>query len=78
MTCWHTDSYELRDGRRQAVWSQATTISPHAPGDQSFSECGLARYLAGPGLLFTSEGETARGVRCGAAPPGQGGLPWPG
>ncbi len=21
---WHTDSYELRDGRWQAVWSQAT------------------------------------------------------
>ena len=23
---WHTDSYELRDGRWQAVWSQATRI----------------------------------------------------
>jgi Domain of unknown function (DUF4440) len=25
-TCWHTDSYELRSGRWQAVWSQATRI----------------------------------------------------
>jgi hypothetical protein len=24
VTCWHTDSYERRDGRWQAVWSQAT------------------------------------------------------
>jgi hypothetical protein len=23
---WHTDLYELRDGRWQAVWSQATRI----------------------------------------------------
>lgn len=23
---WHTDSYEVRDGRWQAVWSQATEI----------------------------------------------------
>jgi len=26
-TFWHTDSYELRDGRWQAVWSQATGIT---------------------------------------------------
>lgn len=26
--CWHTDSYELIDGRWQAVWSQATGIDP--------------------------------------------------
>jgi hypothetical protein len=26
ITCWHTDCYELRDGRWQAVWSQATAI----------------------------------------------------
>jgi phage baseplate assembly protein W len=26
ITCWHTDSYELRDGRWQAVWSQATAV----------------------------------------------------
>ena len=25
---WHTDSYELREGRWQAVWSQATRIRP--------------------------------------------------
>lgn len=25
--CWHTDSYELLDGRWQAVWSQATKIT---------------------------------------------------
>ena len=25
-TFWHTDLYELRDGRWQAVWSQATRI----------------------------------------------------
>jgi hypothetical protein len=24
--CWHTDTYELRDGRWQIVWSQATEI----------------------------------------------------
>jgi hypothetical protein len=24
--CWHTDSYEMRDGRWQVVWSQATKI----------------------------------------------------
>ncbi|MBK7661897.1 MAG: nuclear transport factor 2 family protein [Betaproteobacteria bacterium] len=24
--CWHTDSYELRDGEWLAVWSQATAI----------------------------------------------------
>lgn len=24
--CWHTDSYELRDGQWLAVWSQATAI----------------------------------------------------
>lgn len=24
LTCWHTDCYELREGRWQAVWSQAT------------------------------------------------------
>jgi hypothetical protein len=28
LICWHTDCYEARDGRWQAVWSQATTISP--------------------------------------------------
>jgi len=28
VTCWHTDCYELRDGRWQAVRSQATAISP--------------------------------------------------
>lgn len=28
ITCWHTDSYELRDGQWQAVWSQATAIPP--------------------------------------------------
>ena len=30
LRCWHTDCYEMRDGRWQAVWSQATVI---APGD---------------------------------------------
>ena len=24
--CWHTDSYELLNGLRQVVWSQATAI----------------------------------------------------
>jgi ketosteroid isomerase-like protein len=28
ITCWHTDCYERRDGRWQAVWSQATAIRP--------------------------------------------------
>ena len=28
MTCWHTDCYECRNGRWQAVWSQATVIRP--------------------------------------------------
>lgn len=32
--CWHTDTYELRDGRWQAVWSQATLISPGAEAEQ--------------------------------------------
>jgi len=27
VTCWHTDSYEFREGHWQAVWSQATAIS---------------------------------------------------
>ena len=26
--CWHTDIYELRDGRWTAVWSHATRIPP--------------------------------------------------
>ena len=26
--CWHLDSYELIDGRWQAVWSQATKTGP--------------------------------------------------
>lgn len=26
LSCWHTDSYEPRSGRWQAVWSQATEI----------------------------------------------------
>lgn len=26
LRCWHTDSYEKRDGRWQVVWSQATAI----------------------------------------------------
>jgi hypothetical protein len=26
LRCWHTDSYEKRDGRWQVVWSQATEI----------------------------------------------------
>ena len=30
VTCWHTDSYEKRDDRWQAVWSQATEI-PQSP-----------------------------------------------
>jgi Domain of unknown function (DUF4440) len=29
LICWHTDCYQARDGRWQAVWSQATTISPN-------------------------------------------------
>jgi hypothetical protein len=31
ITCWHTDCYELRDGRWQAVWSQATAIREGGP-----------------------------------------------
>jgi Domain of unknown function (DUF4440) len=34
LNCWHTDCYELRDGRWQAVWSQATAISAQAAQDQ--------------------------------------------
>ncbi|HEY5018901.1 MAG TPA: nuclear transport factor 2 family protein [Streptosporangiaceae bacterium] len=37
ITCWHTDYYELREGSWQAVWSQATAISPQAAEDQPFS-----------------------------------------
>lgn len=32
--CWHTDSYELKGGEWQAVWSQATGIAPLPPGKQ--------------------------------------------
>ena len=34
LDCWHTDSYELRAGQWQAVWSQATAVSQaaSAPG----------------------------------------------
>ncbi len=28
LQCWHLDSYELRDGLWQVVWSQATAIRP--------------------------------------------------
>ena len=28
LTCWHTDGYEKRAGRWQAVWSHATRIMP--------------------------------------------------
>lgn len=28
LTCWHTDCYEFRNGRWQAVWSQATAVTP--------------------------------------------------
>jgi hypothetical protein len=33
---WHTDSYELRDGRWQVVWSQATLVQRQAsmPGSR--------------------------------------------
>jgi hypothetical protein len=31
--CWHTDTYELREGAWLAVWSQATQL-PQAPGGQ--------------------------------------------
>jgi hypothetical protein len=30
VTCWHTDTYEKRDGHWQAVWSQATQL-PETP-----------------------------------------------
>lgn len=26
VSCWHTDAYQRRDGRWQAVWSQATAL----------------------------------------------------
>jgi len=29
--CWHTDMYELRSGRWQAVWSQATELRNVTP-----------------------------------------------
>ena len=32
LTCWHTDSYELRDGLWQAVWSQATALPAASNG----------------------------------------------
>lgn len=38
MICWHTDYYEQREGCWQAVWSQATAVSPQAAQDQPFSE----------------------------------------
>lgn len=33
LVCWHTDSYERREGGWQAVWSQATEIRPPVPAD---------------------------------------------
>lgn len=33
VTVWHTDYYERRDGRWQAVWSQATQIAGSPPTD---------------------------------------------
>ena len=30
VVCWHTDSYEPREGHWQAVWSQATAIPQSA------------------------------------------------
>jgi len=32
MLCWHTDAYERRAGRWQAVWSQATESRDPLPG----------------------------------------------
>jgi hypothetical protein len=32
VVCWHTDSYEQREGHWQAVWSQATSIPQSTPG----------------------------------------------
>ncbi|MFG1785338.1 nuclear transport factor 2 family protein [Rhodococcus oryzae] len=41
---WHTDSYEFRDGRWQAIWSQATEI-------QAGAETSRGRpLLAGPDI----------------------------
>jgi hypothetical protein len=34
MSCWHTDYYERLDESWQAVWSQATAISPQAARDE--------------------------------------------
>lgn len=34
VVCWHTDSYEPRDGRWQAVWSQATAIPQAATAER--------------------------------------------
>lgn len=31
VTCWHTDSYELRGGAWLAVWSQATALAVPPP-----------------------------------------------
>jgi hypothetical protein len=28
LQCWHTDSYEFKDGIWQTIWSQATEIKP--------------------------------------------------
>jgi len=41
--CWHTDSWELRDGQWQAVWSQATQLqaprsTAKVPGTQGYAE----------------------------------------
>jgi hypothetical protein len=39
-TCWHTDCYELRNGRWQAVWSQATAITGPGVPQQVSGEAG--------------------------------------
>jgi hypothetical protein len=50
---WHTDSYELRDGRWQAVWSQATEIQADADTSRG------PPLLAGPDVR-ASDGNRTR------------------
>jgi len=54
VTCWHTDSYELRDGQWQAVWSQATAM-PQVTNTSMPQRTEEQRVLAAEDEYFAAE-----------------------
>jgi len=54
VTCWHTDSYELRDGQWQAVWSQATAMQ-RVPDTSMSQQAEEQRVLATEDEYITAE-----------------------